>query len=747
MPWFSLRDASSDLEGAAFAANPTPMCLYERRTLAVLDVNRAAVNLYGYSRNEMKGKTIDLLRAPQDGLQDVVEAFSGITSLRQGRIFKHRRKNGEVFFAEVRTHDLTYGGRAARLMAAEDVTAAIAAEQEISQRHAALVRAEQIAHLGSYAYNHETGFAYWSDELYRLLRVSPGGVNVADGLWPFHYPHDAQRVRRELSKAQLHRKAYDIEHRLICSDGTITHVQEQGHWVYDDAGTVRAQYGTVLDITDRKTTESSLVDLAYHDALTGLRNRTGLRQDIRRIVSNYEGNSLVGVLFVDLDRFKIINDTLGHRVGDAVLAEVSRRLRAAVSANDIVSRTGGDEFIIVLDGMPDKMSISERAQGIIDALAPAITVGEHEHFLSASIGISLFPLDGKEPDALLRNADVAMYAVKKRGGVGFSYYTPDLQYAASRRFRLERALRHALGRSELSLRYQPIIDARSGAIAAVEALLRWNSLELGPIEPSEFIALADETGLISSIGRWAMDQAFMQTAQWARAGLALRTWINISPHQLHDPNFVRMLEELRAAHDLRADLIGLEITEDSFIARPSEAEDALRELRSAGVGLALGDFGVRHCALTRLQTLAIDTVKIDRCFVEGIDRNSYLAEAAHAIVRLCRKLGLSVTAEGIERSGQLDVLRSMDCDAWQGALYGEAREPRRGRTPTAARRPPRHLGRYDAVVLRCCFISYIRKSAACSSSSIVRPSCGNTARPALIPCRAARQIYRRGAIC
>jgi|GEM_PF-2282446 len=675
MRWLSLRsDALRQGSPDVFERSPLAMCIYDPNTRRVLRVNEAAVRQYGYTHDEAAALTIDALRAPQDGVQDVVEAFSGIASLRQGRIFKHRRKNGDIFFADVRTYDAEFEGRAARVLCSEDVTVLVHAEQTLSQTHAALARAEQIAHLGSYAYDYRTGFAFWSDELYRILCVSRDSVDIHEGLWPFCHPDDRERVRREFARNQVHRKPYDVEHRLVSSDGAVCHVQQQGHWIFDDEGIAVAQFGSVLDITDRKTTESSLADLAYHDALTGLRNRTGLRQDIRRIISNYEGCSLVGILFVDLDRFKIINDTLGHRVGDAVLAEVSRRLRLAVTENDIVARTGGDEFIIVLDGMPDKMAISQRAQQVIDALKDAILVAEQEHFLSASIGISLFPLDGKEPDALLRNADVAMYAIKKRGGSSYSYYTPDLQYAASRRFRLERALRQALPRNELTLRYQPMVHTQSGSLAAVEALLRWNSLELGPVDPADFIPLADQTGLIVPIGQWVMNEAFAQAAAWVRSGVPSRIWLNVSPNQLHDPQFVVMLEELRQSHDLPADLIGLEFTESAFLSHAGEAEATLRELHRMGIKLALGDFGVQHCSLARLQSLPIDTVKIDRSFIESVDRNSYYAEAAHAIVRLCRKVGLTVTAEGVERNEQLDVVRRLGCDAWQGALYGEARE-------------------------------------------------------------------------
>ncbi len=270
---------------------------------------------------------------------------------------------------------------------------------------------------------------------------------------------------------------------------------------------------------------------------------------------------------------------MGHRVGDAVLAEVSRRLKSAAGVRDVAARTGGDEFIIVLSDMPDKMEIARRASDVLQVLAPPIPVGEHQHFVGASIGISLFPLDGTDPDALLRNADVAMYDAKRGGGGSFSFYTSQQQYAASRKFRIERALRQALARNELSVHYQPILD-RGRRIAAVEALLRWNSLELGPIEPAQFVPLADEAGMMVEIGRWAIKHAFEQAAQWMSLGKDVPVWINASLRQLLDRTFLQSVEDLLQVHALPPQLVGFEISETVFGFGHDEAYQVLRALRS-----------------------------------------------------------------------------------------------------------------------------------------------------------------------
>jgi EAL domain-containing protein (putative c-di-GMP-specific phosphodiesterase class I) len=285
----------------------------------------------------------------------------------------------------------------------------------------------------------------------------------------------------------------------------------------------------------------------------------------------------------------------------------------------------------------------------------------------------LFPLDGTDPDALLRNADVAMYDAKRGGGASFSFYTPQQQYAASRKFRIERALRQALARSELSVHYQPILD-RSGSIAAVEALLRWNSLELGPIEPAQFIPLADEAGMMIEIGRWAIRQAFEQAAQWMSMRSGVPVWINVSLRQLLDRAFLGCVGELLEAHGLAPQLIGFEIPESVFGYGHEEAHEVLRALRSMGISIALGDFGVRSSSVAMLQNLPLDVLKINRVFVENLERSTYSAEAAGIVVRLARALGLRVTGEGVERREQLDRLLALGCDYWQGSLFSDARE-------------------------------------------------------------------------
>jgi diguanylate cyclase (GGDEF)-like protein/PAS domain S-box-containing protein len=667
-------EAAAPLKSAdLFECNPAPMWVHDVETSVFLAVNRAALEHYGYAREELIGKGIDTLLSPHPDLGAMVEAFAGIASIRSHPVFKHRKKSGEEIYVELRSYDVRADGRDVRVVCAEDVTSQVHAEQLLVQSQSALARGEQIAHLGSYAYNYATGIAYWSDEVYRILRAPVGIVDIHAGLLPFCHVEDIDRVRMELARSERAREPYDVEHRVVRHDGTTAYVQHQGHCVFDDDGGVIAQFGTLLDITDRRITESSLRELAFHDALTGLRNRTGLRADIRRLIGEHRGDSLIAVLFVDLDRFKIINDTLGHRVGDAVLAEVSRRLKSAAGTRDVAARTGGDEFIIVLSDMPDKMEIARRAMEILQVLAPPIAVGEHQHFVGASIGISLFPLDGSDPDALLRNADVAMYDAKRGGGASFSFYTPQQQYAASRKFRIERALRQALARNELAVHYQPILD-RSGSIAAVEALLRWNSLELGPIEPAQFIPLADEAGMMVEIGRWAIKHAFEQCAHWMSLRKDVLVWINASLRQLLDRAFIQSIEELLQAYSLPPQLIGFEISETVFGYGHEEAHQVLRALRAMGICIALGDFGVRSSSLAMLQDLPLDALKIDRRFVENLERNTFSSEAASVIVRLARAIGVRVTGEGVETQEQLRRLLDLGCDFWQGSLFSDARD-------------------------------------------------------------------------
>jgi diguanylate cyclase (GGDEF)-like protein len=398
-----------------------------------------------------------------------------------------------------------------------------------------------------------------------------------------------------------------------------------------------------------------------------------LRDRLALAINEAQAAGLTPVFFLDLDRFKTINDTLGHSAGDTLIVEIGRRLAGALRTGEVLARTGGDEFMIVAPPVPDRSAISLRARALLETLAAPFTIAGLQHTVSASLGISVYPLDAQEPDSLLRNADVAMYAAKARGGATFHYYTPELHRGAEQRFRMEAAMRRALDGGEFSLHYQPVVCGDSGRVHAVEALLRWNDPHAGLVSPSAFIPLAEETGFIRRIGSWVFEQAFAQAKYWCDAETPVRVWINVSPAQLHDATLPQTLADLLRSYNLDGSLIGLELTESSFIGHGRDLLATLNRIRALKIQLALDDFGVKYSSLEYLQRLPISTVKLDRVFVSNIVNNRFSASIVRAVVSVAHDVGFTVTAEGVESPSELSMVRSLGCDSWQGYLFSPAR--------------------------------------------------------------------------
>lgn len=437
------------------------------------------------------------------------------------------------------------------------------------------------------------------------------------------------------------------------------------------------------DISDRVGSEEKIRALAFYDSLTRLPNRQLFRERLQAALESAQRyGRLVGLLFVDLDRFKQVNDTLGHTVGDRLLCEVAERLMGSVRRSDYVaralseqpeatiSRLGGDEFTILLTEIGDANDAAMVAKRALDSLEKPFSLEGQEILVSASIGIAVYPFDGDDAETLLRNADTAMYQAKAVGANNCQFYTPRMNSALLRRLKLGGRLSQALARGELSLRYQPMRDARSGRLVGAEALLRWEDAQLGSVSPDEFIPVAEETGLIIAIGEWVLRTACIQSRRWRDAGYRrIRISVNLSGQQLRRIPFADQVGEILRETGASADDLDLEITESTIMQDDLITAKALKKLHAAGVGLTLDDFGTGYSSLSYLRRFPIDRVKIDRSFVAGVVANPDDAALTAAIIAMAHSLRLPVVAEGVETLEQAELLRQGGCDEFQGYLF------------------------------------------------------------------------------
>ncbi len=429
----------------------------------------------------------------------------------------------------------------------------------------------------------------------------------------------------------------------------------------------------LVDVTERKQTEERMRYIAQHDTLTGLPNRLALLIRLAQILPDARRHDWnVAIMFIDLDRFKIINDTLGHQVGDMLLQEVACRINGAVRETDFVARLGGDEFVIILPGVASPADAAIVASKIISELGKPFQIHGHELHTSPSIGISTFPLDGVDGDTILKHADTAMYHAKSLGRNNYQFYAPEMNEAATERLDIERKLRHALKRNELSLNYQPQFNAQTRELTGVEALIRWQHPTEGLITPERFIPIAEETGLIVSIGEWVMAKACREMQHWIDSGLPpIRIAVNVSARQLRRRDFCEAVAGVLAESGLDPSLLAIEITESSVMENPQEAIEILHRLGSMGVTLAIDDFGTGYSSLSYLKLFPIDHLKIDRSFVRDIEQDPNDRAIAFGTIALAHSLGLEVVAEGVENEAQLALLQANACDEIQGFLFSK----------------------------------------------------------------------------
>ncbi len=492
----------------------------------------------------------------------------------------------------------------------------------------------------------------------------------------------------ELEKSATH-EALDrtIQLEIRRKDGNTVWTETNFSVVRDKKKQSVGILGVSRDITERKQAEKRIEYLATHDNLTQLPNRMMFSHMLNQAIKSAKRHQQqFALLFIDLDRFKIVNDTMGHDTGDELLKEMAKRFRQTLRAvdvvgrpnekEDIVGRLGGDEFIILIEKVTDLADVSTVAQKVLNTvMKPMMLLGE-ECRVTASIGISIYPRDGEDEQTLMKKADMAMYFAKEEGKNTFQFYSQNIQSQSFERFSIETNLRRALERNELSLEYQAKLDFKTGRITGVEALLRWNNAQLGPITPTQFIPVAEETGMIVPIGRWVLKTACAQNIAWQRQGLPpISVGVNLSFRQLMDEKIVDDIKAALKESGMAPNLLELEITESMIMFKPVRLMDVLISIKSIGVKLALDDFGTGYSSLAQIKHLPIDTIKVDRSFIRNLSHDSGDKAIIEAIIAMGKTLSLNVVAEGVETPEQDKFLREKICDEMQGFYFSKPVAP------------------------------------------------------------------------
>ena len=591
--------------------------------------------------------------------------------------------------------------------------------EELAESRAKLSKAQRIARLGSWEWDIGARWVKLSEECFAIAGLPQQEDGLADWfVWSRVVEDERARIEMLFREALAGSGQMNFECRIARPTGQVKVVQIEGEVDRDEAGRAKAVHGVIQDITERKQAEDQIRQLANYDSLTGLPNRRFFRDQFQAALERARSSgSAVGVLFIDLDRFKQINDTLGHQVGDQLLREVAKRLYQCVRENDTVARgaeatgalrngrppsigsatrslaagsqtapaagasggttnsvarLGGDEFTILLTDLAEPGAIEAVALRLLETMRRPFSFSGHELFVTASMGVATYPIDGGDVDTLLRKADIAMYAVKDSGRNGVMRFSSAMNTATAERWRLETALHRALEREELVMYYQPKVNVIDGSIVGAEALMRWKrGGELVP--PGEFITVAEESGLIVPITEWAVREVCKQMVAWAEDGMPpMPVSINISGRHIQRANLVEPVQAALAGFRLDARLLELELTETVLMQNLGHALPLLQALKELGVAISVDDFGTGYSSLSYLKKLPIDTLKIDRSFVRELETSGDNAAIVAAIIAMSKSLKLRVVAEGVETQGQMTRLFDQGCQLMQGFLFSPA---------------------------------------------------------------------------
>jgi len=609
-------------------------------------------------------------------------AEEDIKSLISLPIFSSQRLVGLIGFDSVRKKRDWSDEEAALLQILGDLIGVaierMEKERQLRASEALRAHAEALAGMGSWEWTVGSETFTASTEWRNVMGCGDGPL-TRDQVLRLTPPDDRARVIEALEQTVETGETYNLQHRIDRPDDGEQRWVEVHAELVDLGEQGKRLRGFAQDITERKTTEKKLFNLAHYDNLTGMPNRVLVLDRLQQALKRARRNAgQVAVLFLDLDQFKKVNDTLGHDAGDRTLVDAASRLQILFRERDTVGRIGGDEFVILLDDVERVSDVIASASRVVDAFHDPLTVAGREFVLTASIGIALSPHDGATAHDLLRNADTAMYHAKKKGRDGYQFFTRSMNDAVERRLALEEALRGAVSRQELYLHYQPLIRLSDRICVGAEALLRWRHPELGDVSPDEFVDVAEQGGLIQELGEFVIGTVVKQVAEWRRR-LApdFCVSVNVSPRQFRDPRLAEMIISAMKGAGLSGDSLEIEVTEGVLLPGRKEVDHTLKTLRRSGVGIVMDDFGTGYASLSYLRDHPFTSLKIDRSFIGNLDTDQRQRQLVVSALRLGQALGMKVVAEGVETEQQLEVLVAEGCQLVQGFLFSKPVDPKR----------------------------------------------------------------------
>ncbi|WP_400162033.1 EAL and GGDEF domain-containing protein [Brevibacillus sp. TJ4] len=668
-----LKQALQKLKDVRYALDQSTIVAITDQRGAILSANDEFCRISQYGRHELIGQDHRLLNSGTHPKQFFRDMWACIGS---GKIWRgeicNRAKDGSLYWVDTTIVPfINQEGKIYQYISIRnDITARKQMEEEIKKSEE-LYRfiAENTSDVISII-DTDGNFQYLSSSHKQVF-----GHEIANektySLLDWVVDEDRDVMESAIRYTCSSRKEYLVECRLKAQSGETIWTETKMNPVADEQDQVKSLLLVTRDITERKHSEEMIHHLAYHDPLTDLPNRRMYIQHLNREIRQAKRfRSRLAVLFLDMDRFKDVNDTLGHEAGDMLLVEAAKRLGESVKPGDMVARLGGDEFTILLHQLANEQEAANVAEQIISRMQQPFSILGQELNLSCSIGISLFPKDGDQAEDLLKRADTALYTVKARGRSGYDFFDETMETKSLERILMENELRKAIELEHFQVHYQPKMDIRTGRLTGMEALVRWIHPELGVIAPNRFIPIAEETGMILPLGEWILREACRQNKVWHDEGHSLKVSVNLSARQVYQKNLVSVIQQILEETQLSPEWLELEITESIFL-KMEEATAVLQQIRSIGIQISIDDFGTGYSSFSYIKSLPVDTIKIDASFIRDIHHNQESQAIVKAIVTIAESLNMNVIAEGIELTDQVKALQVNGCDHGQGYLFSK----------------------------------------------------------------------------